>query len=201
MPIHERIVTDGITSRVETVISAPRTEDELRENKAALVAYMTECNRRMTFDGCVADLERVCRRDLPASNASPAIGSRPWYAREITGAIDAARHWLKNGQPDFAASEAVVVGMLAAEAEARHHWPIVQLGIKNRQSTQAAGRTRGKTIAEDARLLSRQIRQTVSRYKASDDRLTIRKLAKDLEKSAITIQRHLTKMGLSLPKR
>lgn len=194
MPIYERIVTDGITSEIQTVITAPLDE-------AALIAYVTEHNRRATFDGFVGDLEATCRREPPGSEderMSPVYGSRFWYAREILMAIGATRHWLKQGHADIATAEAVRVGALAAEAHATHDWPLVQLGIKNRQSTKKAARTRGKNQTAEARALDQSIRQKIDLWKASDERITRRKLAKNLGKNERTIQRHLKKMGITI---
>ncbi len=194
MSIKTVIVTDGITSETRTLISAP-------VEAADLTAFVTENNQRATFDGRVAPLEHICRRTpgRRGHGKEPVFGSRAWYADEILLAISAVRHWLKTGHADVAAAEAMAVGALAAEAVARHHWPIVQLGIKNRKSTQAAGRERGKQTTRTAKELDRQILDTINRYKTSDERLTVRKLAQILEVSEKTIQRHRDKMGITLP--
>lgn len=128
-------------------------------DKAALVAYVTEHNRRATFDGRVADLERICRRDLPMSDELPTEDSRPWFAREILLAISAARHWLKRGEADFAASEAVIVGALAATAEARHNWPELKrwneyLAKQRARSLAGVVTKRDNTVRRDAVLLA-----------------------------------------------
>lgn len=58
---------------------------------AALAAFVTEHNRRATFEGLVAELERIRERDRPAPEAVAAKHSRPWFAREIRFAIAVAR--------------------------------------------------------------------------------------------------------------
>ena len=95
-------------------------------DRAAIVVYAREHNRRATFDGRIAELEQICRRDLPPSGVIPTSESRAWYAKEIVDAVGVVRLWLAQGQADIAAAEAVVVGMLAARAGARHHWPEVR---------------------------------------------------------------------------
>lgn len=94
-------------------------------NRAALVAFVAEHNKRATFEGLIAPLERICRRDLPPSDTEPAPESSAWYAREIVTTIAAVRQWTAHGRPDVAAREAVVVGLLAGRAGARQ-WPAVQ---------------------------------------------------------------------------
>ena len=203
MPIRRDILTDGITSEPQIIISAPLDEGDL-------LAYVQEHNREWDrcgmFAGRVADLERLCRRDFDAWRASVQhresiaieYGSREWYAREILIVIAEVREALTRGDWQRAASDAVVVGALAAEAEAKLHWLVVKLGIKNRTSTQAAGRTRGANIAKEARDLDRQIQRTLDRYKSSDSRPTVRMLARDLEKDRRTIGRHLKRMGITI---
>lgn len=120
MPVVTRVRSDGVTSETMTTIKAPLDETDI-------LAFVREHNRRATFAGRIADLERVCRqtpgRRIEGHEPPPRCHSRQWYAEEILLAISAARQWLESGHADFAASEAVVVGALAAEAEARHNWP------------------------------------------------------------------------------
>jgi hypothetical protein len=123
---------------------------------AALIAFVAEHNKRATFDGSIDELEQICRRDLPAPDASPAEDSRPWFAREILLAIRATRHWLARGEADYAAAEAATVGALAATAE---HYPEVKRWsehlVKQRVRSLAGVVTkRDNTARRDAALLS-----------------------------------------------
>lgn len=140
MAIRTQVVTDGVVSEKRTVITPPRSKTELREAKHALRAFTREHNRLLTFNGRVADLERTCRR-TPGVRDQPrqAFGSRAWYAGEILLTIRIVREALAVGDVQHATSQAVVVGALAAEAEARHNWTVVQrwLGYLARQRAAA----------------------------------------------------------------
>jgi hypothetical protein len=94
-------------------------------NHGALIAFVTDHTKRAKFNGRIAELEGICRGNPPVTNDTPEPESREWYIKEILSAIAAVRHWLANGQPEIAAAEALVVGMLAARAGALQ-WPAMQ---------------------------------------------------------------------------
>jgi hypothetical protein len=212
-PIRKHVVTDGITSEIATTITPPM-------DTAALVAEVQEHNReearRSTFDGCVEALERLCRKDFDKWRAAqlpvkawraikpfpPPIaitfGSREWYAQEILTVIEEVRHALACGEWQRAASEAVVVGALAAEAQAKHRWPMVQFGIKHRHEKQLSGRGRGKAITKKARADDEKMRRLVSRYRTSDEQEghLVKYLAEQMEQHPKTIRLRLKRLGI-----
>jgi hypothetical protein len=85
--------------------------------------------RLATFEGSIEQMERACLKTPGAwpnranPNTPPSKPSRAWYAEEILFAIKSARRLLAAGQAEYAAGEAVLIGALAAESEARHDWP------------------------------------------------------------------------------
>ena len=204
MPIRKQVVTDGITSELRTIITAPPNEAALR---AFVQAHNREEDRRSTFDGRAADLERVCRRHVDAWRTVQVPGepiavdfkSREWYAQEILTVIEEVRNALARGAWQRAASDAVVVGALAAEAEAKHNWTIVQLGIKRTRDTQTSGRGRGKQITAAARAEDSKTRQLVRQYRTSDELEghLVGFLASHLKRNPQTIRRRLKRLGIS----
>lgn len=181
------------------------SKQTVHEQEQIIDAWIRANNQGASFDGRVAHVEQLCRRTLSAAKTSDLerplkYESRLWYAREIVREIANVRSALACGDSEQAASHAVVVGALAADANARHNWPAVQLGIKSIQTAELGGRRRGKAIAEDARQLTERIRQSIVRHRASDERLTIRALARRFNASTRTIQRHLKALGLTLQK-
>jgi hypothetical protein len=156
MGVRQQTVTDGITSETQTVISAPRSRLELREDEKAIRALVAEQNRVSTFSGRVADLERTCRH-MPGLGRDghqqrPAYGSRAWYAEEILSSIQVVRDAFARGDSQLAASEAVVVGALAAAAEAKFRWGGLMLQrarrTKNRELSQRSADARRATTAD-----------------------------------------------------
>lgn len=111
MPIRKHILTDGITSEAQIIISAPL-------DKADVLTLAQEHSRLNTFDGRIADLERACKH-LRGDELQPAFGSRAWYAQKIQLAIGYVRDALARGDVQLALSEAVEVGDLATEAKAK----------------------------------------------------------------------------------
>jgi hypothetical protein len=85
--------------------------------------------RLATFEGSIEQMEHACLKTPGAwpnranPNTPPSKPSRAWYAEEILFAIKSARRLLAAGQAEYAAGEAVLIGALAAESEARHDWP------------------------------------------------------------------------------
>jgi hypothetical protein len=156
MPVHMQTVTDGITSETHILIGAPRSRSELREDEKAIRAIVEEHNQRCTFDGRVADLEHTCRRIAgPPGNGHqprPAYGSQAWYAQEILSAIQVVRDADARGDSQLAASEAVVVGALAAAAEAKFRWGNQLLRrarlTKNRELSQRSADVRRQMAAD-----------------------------------------------------
>lgn len=90
-------------------------------------AAAKESARRATFEFRVGQLEAICR-DTPGAWPNRAPDERPeehsqaWYAEEILFAIRAARSHLERGLASYAATEALTIGALAAEANARLYW-------------------------------------------------------------------------------
>ena len=119
-------------------------------------------------------------------------------AREIFRMIAEVREALERGHWQRAASDAVAVGVLAAEADAKHQWPIVQLGLKRRRDTRMAGRARGERITAAARQQDSLIRKLVRQYETSDERegTLVSFLARRLGRDKKTIRRRLKMLGL-----
>src|SRR6478735_8993838 len=199
MPIRKQIVTDGITSESQAVISGPL---DIMDALAFAKEHNREWRLRRTFDGRVADLERLCRKDVDlwlasGQGAEPPVvnyGTREWYARELLAAISEVREALTRENWQLAASTAVTVGALAAEAQAKHHWPVVRLGIKRTRDTQRSGRGRGKQLTKTARANDHKTRQLAQKYRLSDgmDEVTlIEFIASSLGQHPQTIRQRL----------
>ncbi len=173
MPVHKRIVRDGITSDERIVITAPRSRQELRKDKKALRALAKENNRLNTFDGRVADLEKFCSRNRSSLTRSvkmpggkirlpipPAYGSLAWYAEIILGVISAVRDALARDDVQCALSEAVEVGAWATEAQAKFStWADLLLHEartrKNRElSSLGAAAVRAKAAERDSDIIT-----------------------------------------------
>jgi hypothetical protein len=111
-----------------------------------LKADARERARLATFEGSIEQMERACLKTPGAwpnranPNTPPSKLSRAWYAEEILFAIKSARRLLAAGQADYAAGEAVLIGALAAEAEARHDWPEMRKWREQQEARRRGGR-------------------------------------------------------------
>ncbi len=120
-------MTDDMRGTVRDDVATERKPTD----RAAWERFKEEAKRRaylITFEGRIEHLERVCQNTpgiLPdrALDARPPEHSRARYAEDILRAIRSVRHYIARGDASYAASEALIVGALAAEAEARHSWP------------------------------------------------------------------------------
>lgn len=204
MPIYKHTVTDGITSEMHFFISAPRSASELRKDKNAIRAIVEEHNRRCTFDGRVAELERTCQRTPGVSGegpqAPPVFGSRAWYAREILFTMQVVRDALVRNEPQLAASEAVLIGLLAAEAEAKFRWGHLLLRqarhTKNRELSQrSADMRRAATADRDTSImaLSRAYR---GRHPTHSKRSMAMSIARELDMKVGTVRDRLRKLRI-----
>ena len=204
MPVRKRTVTDGITSDTAIVISAPRSPLETRQDTDALRAIVEEHNRRATFDGLVVELERTCRQ-IPRSRGAdrlqgPAYGSRAWYADAILSAIHVVRDALARHAPQLATAEAVRVGALAAEAEAKFRWGDLLLRrarrTKNRELSQRSVRARREATAERDTAIAVEART----YREKHPRPSIRQMAQflsgSLDMPVGTVRDRLRKLGI-----
>jgi len=165
MAVHRQTVTDGITSETQTIISASRSCSELPEEMKAIRAIVAEHNLRCTFDGRVVELEHTCRRTAgvrgDGHQPRPAHGSQAWCAEEILFAMQVVRDALARGDSQLAASEAVVVGAMAAAAEAKFRWGdrlrrLARL-TKNRELSQRSAKSRRVATAEQDTALDRLV--------------------------------------------
>jgi hypothetical protein len=142
-----------------------------------LVAYVAEHNRRATFEGLIADLEQICVRDLPPPGVTAIPDSLAWYAQELLAAIAVVRHWLVQGDASVAAREAVVVGMLAATAAARHYWPEVQRWTANVEALTAKSRTAAQVRRENAARNAENLRVDVDDMRRKRPELSANSIA------------------------
>jgi hypothetical protein len=207
MTIYERTVTDGITAETQTVIRAPRSKKELREFKRDLHAFVEEHNASCSFDGRVADLERLCRqtpgRRTDGHDPAPRFGSRAWYAEEILRVISVVRHWLKQGEAELAASEAVEVGDLATEAKAKFSsWREILLReartAKNRELSvrgAEARRDMAQNQLPDETIIA-AARAYFAKHPTQSMRSMAATIARPLKANAKTILSRLRKRGL-----
>jgi hypothetical protein len=121
--------------------------------------------RLATFEGSIEQMERACLKTPGAwpnrtnPNTPPSKLSRAWYAEEILFAIKSARRLLAAGQADYAAGEAVLIGALAAESEARHDWPEMR---KWREQQDA--RRRGGQASKHLRGLQEALNRLVTEH-------------------------------------
>ena len=218
MPIHKRIVRDGITTQATTVISAARSRHELREDQKTLRALVQANNRLSTFDGRVADLEQFCHRNRssPASSATargadslrpipPAFGSLRWYADTILGVIGAVRHALARGDVQLALSEAVEVGAWATEAQAKFGpWADLLLREartrKNRELSPRGGAARRAKAAERDDEIIPAARRYRTRFpdvtREHSTRAMAKLIARDLDMKVGTVRGRLRTLRL-----
>jgi hypothetical protein len=201
MPIREQTVTDGITSETRTIITAPLAP-------ATLSAYVREHNASCSFDGRVADLERLCRQTLgrrtDGHEPAPTFGSRTWYAEEILRVISVVRHWLKQGEAELAASEAVEVGDLATEAKAKFSsWRDILLREartgKNRELSVRGAEAR-RDMAQNQlpdEIIMAQARAYFAKHPTHSMRSMAATIARPLKGNANTILSRLRKRGNS----
>jgi hypothetical protein len=202
MAVHKQTVTDGITSETVTIISAPRSRSELREDTKAIRAIVKEQNRRCTFDGRVRDLERTAQRTSGvrknAHQARPAYGSREWYAEEILSAIQVVRDALARGESQLATSEAVIVGALAAEAEAKFRWGDLLLRrariTKNRELSQRSANMRRATTADRDTAIIAASRAYRKDHPTHSTRNMAMSIARGLDMKAGTVRDRLRKL-------
>jgi hypothetical protein len=214
MPIRKDDVTDGIT----TESRSPGRPLHVAEVRAFVERYSRLEARFRTFDGRVKPLEQFCRKlvrqwvarqpriptnvwqatqpVLPA--AGNEFGAPEWYAREILSAIDEVRSALAKNEAERATSKAVVVGILAAEAEAKHNWKIVQSGKARRREKRKSALGRGKAISKAASQEDVKTRRLVEDYKASDQIETslVSYVAQRLGRHKQTIQRRFKRLGI-----
>jgi hypothetical protein len=94
------------------------------KDRATLEKISRERSSVDTFDGRVAETEEYMRRlRARSSSKHPRPFTRPWYAEQILGRIESIRWLLAHNQPQLAASDAVSLGSLIAEAHAKWTWP------------------------------------------------------------------------------
>jgi hypothetical protein len=204
MPVRKQMVTDGITSARQIVINPPRSRSELRADKKALRVIVEEDIRRRTFDGRVADLERLCRRTPGVRTdhrpPSTVFGSRAWYAEEILSAVEDVRDALKRDDPQLATSEAVVVGALAAEAEAKFRWGDVLLRDarvkQNREFSQRSTTARRATVEDRDHAIIAAARTYRKKYRMDSTRAMARSIAGPLDMKFGTVRDRLRKRGV-----
>jgi hypothetical protein len=147
---------------------------------AALAAYTIAHNQRATFEGRIAELERICRRDLPPPGEIAVAESRAWYAKEILDTIGVVRHWLAQGQADIAAGETLVVGMLAARAGARHHWPEVQKWTAKLDVLRTASKAGAATNRQQAAQRATPLRTDVETCRLKHPEWSVNRIAQAL---------------------
>ena len=205
MAVHKQTVTDGITSETQTIFSAPRSRSELREDMKAIRAIAVEHNRRCTFDGRVVDLERTCRRTAGIRGGrhqtQPAYGSQAWYAEEILFAMQVVRDALARGESQLAASEAVVVGAMAAAAEAKFRWGDLLLRharrTKNRELSQRSANSRRAATAEQDSEIMTKSREYRKRHPEHSMRTMATSIARSLDMKTGTVRDRLRKLQIS----
>ena len=187
-----------MTGRPMTQAGFERFKDEMK-NLARLA----------TFEGRIEALERVCRR-IPGvlpnrpPEAYPAEHTRPWYAEEILLLIQQVRHHLARGEADFAASQAVMVGVWAAQAEARFNWPEMRRWRKLCERNRESARTRGRDVRETASDLARKVRAAGEEYRrthpyhsrTASTRRMAHDLARKLGQNCNTVRTHLRKLQI-----
>jgi hypothetical protein len=213
MPIGKQIVRDGITSESRVTVTSPRSRQQLREDEKAIRALAAEHNLLSTFDGRVASLERFCHRHSAGTRSitlgdrqlvvpiEPTFGSLSWYAASILLVIAAARAALARGDVQLAMSEAVEVGALATEAQAKFsNWADLllrearirknrELGLRGR----AALRTRTvERYQEFAALATRYC----ARYPTYSMRQLAKKIADEQDLNEGTVRHRLRKLGI-----
>ncbi len=174
--------------------------------------FKAEMRRRApfaSFEGLIKELERVCQntpgvRFGRSHEPEPSELSRAWYAEKILLSIWLVRDYLKHGQAVYAASEAVTIGVWAAEAEARHNWKEVQSWLKFCDRSREAARKRGRELSEAAESLQRDVESAAKEYRAqnlydrrtnSTRRMAVR-IARKLGKNENTIRHRLKKLGI-----
>jgi hypothetical protein len=181
-------------------------------NQAGLERFKEEMKRLAhltTFEGRIENLERLCR-SIPGvlSNRPieepPAEHTRAWYAEKILRNIEQVRHHLHRGEGDFAASQAVIVGAWAADAEARLNWPEMRRWREWCESNRESARKRGRDVSEAAYDLARQVKGAAEEYRrkhpyhprAGSTRGMARDLARKLQRNCNTVRTHLRKLGI-----
>lgn len=115
---------------MDDALRSEETVERKPMDQAAWERFKEEAKRQAhlaTFEGCVGHLEKVCLRTPGAwptreIHDRPPENTRARYAEDILFAIRAVRDHLARGEPSYAASEALIVGALAMEAEARFNW-------------------------------------------------------------------------------
>lgn len=186
------------------------TDDESVQKLRELLREFVH-ERLRTFDDRVEQLERACCQTLGGNfsdylkhDSDAKRGSRLWYAKEILFAIECARGYLSSGDAQRAASEAMVVGVLATESDSSESWPEVgkwlDLCERNRQAALKRGRNRS-AAAED---LALRVRHAADAYRAKhpydlrtrSQRRLARDLAKELGENWKTVRGHLQRLEI-----
>lgn len=167
--------TDGITS-------APAIEQTIR---AWTEIHNRESVKRDTFDGRVADLERLCRHHFEPVRVAPghvsiAFESKEWYAREILREIAEVRDALVRDDGPCAASHAVVVGALAADADARLNWPAVRGWLRYLSQQRQRAKAGAETNRDNAARGTEQLRADVAACRQKHPDWSINNIARDL---------------------
>jgi hypothetical protein len=165
--------------------------------------------RLATFEGRIERLESVCLKTpgiLPnrAIDNPPPEHSRAWYAEEILLAIRSTRHHLDHSQAEYAAGEAILIGALAAEAEARHNWPEVRQWRNLCQRNRELAQKRGRSVSDAADARACEIRDAAAEYRRlhpyhsrnSSTRALARHVAHELGVKLPTVRGHLRKLSI-----
>ncbi len=190
----------------------PTYSTRMRSRQDAFERFKEEMKQAAdfaTFEGRIKELERVCL-NTPGmglggvDEPKPSNRSRAWYAEKILVTIGLVRDFLRRGQADYAASEAVMVGVWAEEAEARHNWPEVRKWSKLCEQNSKSAKDRGRKVSDAAKKLAEALQSAALEYRsthpykppANSTRAMARHLARKLGKNENTIRHHLQKLGI-----
>lgn len=180
MTVRRRRVTDGITADVQTTISLGRTATA--EDARAFRAALKRAQQHASFDGRVRDAEAWYREVLDHTTASRPFpyASQEWYAEALLDAIALVRS-SRNGPPasrDLALSTAVRVGYLAAEAVAKHEWPVVRIGVDRQRQVTAFAKAGGEATRQ--RYKPETLRRAVTDYRTRHPKHSVPAVAQAL---------------------
>jgi hypothetical protein len=218
MPVYKRIVREGITSETEYLLAASHSPEEMREDQKRLLALAQENIQINTFDGRVAKVEEFCRRHHLSDTRSvivngvecplpiaPQIGSKAWYADAILRVIASVRDALARGDVQLAVSEAVEVGVLISEAQAKFsNWPNLLLqDARTRKNRALSRRSAAARRADAMRRDDEDILPLADVYRAKHPEVTrdhstrnmARTIARDLDMKEGTVRDRLSKRG------
>jgi len=148
---------DSAGKRSPRIVGGTSTPKRMNSERFRQLLETVKQQAQRRFEAAIEGLEVICRRYAPQSGSPSEPRSDAWYASETLAAISAMRHQIDQGNPLFAADEALSVGVLAGNwPRARQLLNMAERGKSSAKARRQKRETRDRSIAEFALAAARE---------------------------------------------